>query len=141
MLRDERSPDRRNVWTRTQFGHRQLQRQNHTVQYGTEPLETVQYDIRIPFDNFYKPGGTFMITAGDLAARIVHKGKDKWGRWVTQTIAAKIRNEFGATVASGMGPARGGGSVTSYRSEAYGMLSILRFLIGIAAPVAGNCCN
>jgi hypothetical protein len=40
-----------------------------------------------------------------------------------------MRNEFGVTVATGMGPARGGGNVTSYRAEAYGMLSILRFLI------------
>ena len=43
-----------------------------------------------------------------------------------------MRNEFGATVASGMGPARGGGVVTSYRAEAYGMLSMLRFLIRMA---------
>ena len=43
-----------------------------------------------------------------------------------------MRNEFGATVATGMGPARGGGSVTSYRAEAYGLLSILRFLIRMA---------
>jgi hypothetical protein len=41
-----------------------------------------------------------------------------------------MRNEFNNTVASGMGPARGGGTLTSYRAEAYGiMLAILRFLI------------
>lgn len=43
-----------------------------------------------------------------------------------------MQNEFGATVATGMGPVRGGGRVTSYRAEAYGMLSILRFLIRMA---------
>jgi hypothetical protein len=43
-----------------------------------------------------------------------------------------IRNEGGITVASGMKPARGGGTVLSYRAEAYGMLSLLRFLIRIA---------
>jgi ribonuclease HI len=42
-----------------------------------------------------------------------------------------IRNEHGQRVASGMGPASGS-SPTSYRAEAYGMLSILRFLIRIA---------
>ena len=43
-----------------------------------------------------------------------------------------MRNEFNNTVASGMGPARGGGTMTSYRAEAYGMLAILRFLIRLA---------
>ena len=43
-----------------------------------------------------------------------------------------IRNESGIAVASGMGPARGGGCVTSYRAEAYGLLSLVRFLIRIA---------
>jgi hypothetical protein len=43
-----------------------------------------------------------------------------------------MRNERGETVATGMGPAHGGGKVTSYRAEAYGMLSILRFLIRMA---------
>ena len=39
-----------------------------------------------------------------------------------------IRNEHGLRVASGMGPARGS-KPTSYRAEAYGLLSLLRFLI------------
>ena len=43
-----------------------------------------------------------------------------------------MRNEHNITVASGMGPARGGGTMTSYRAEAYGMLAILRFLIRMA---------
>ena len=43
-----------------------------------------------------------------------------------------MRNEFNNTVASGMGPARGGGGMTSYRAEAYGMLATLRFLIRMA---------
>ena len=43
-----------------------------------------------------------------------------------------MRNARGETVATGMGPAHGGGKITSYRAEAYGMLSILRFLIRMA---------
>ena len=42
-----------------------------------------------------------------------------------------IRNEAGQTVATGMGPAPGT-KPTSYRAEAYRMLSIMRFLIRIA---------
>ena len=43
-----------------------------------------------------------------------------------------MRNEQGLTVVSGMGPARGGGKMTSYRAEAYGLLAVLRFLIRMA---------
>ena len=42
-----------------------------------------------------------------------------------------IRDERGTTVVQGMGPAPGS-KPTSYRAEAYGMLSIMRFLIRIA---------
>jgi hypothetical protein len=39
------------------------------------------------------------------------------------TFGWSIRNENGTSIVSGMGPARGGGKVSSYRAEAYGMLS------------------
>ena len=42
-----------------------------------------------------------------------------------------IRNEHGTRVASGMGPARGS-KPTSYRAEAYRLLSLLLFLVRIA---------
>lgn len=38
----------------------------------------------IPFHSVYKPGGTFMITTGNLTGRVVHQSADHWGRWVTQ---------------------------------------------------------
>ncbi|KAI2501661.1 hypothetical protein MHU86_12785 [Fragilaria crotonensis] len=43
--------------------------------FGTSP---------IPFHSVYKPGGTFMITTGNLTGRVVHQSADHWGRWVTQ---------------------------------------------------------
>ena len=46
------------------------------ITFGTTP---------IPFPKQYKPGGTFMITAGDLTGRVIAQMQDKWGRWVTQT--------------------------------------------------------
>jgi exonuclease III len=44
--------------------------------FGTTP---------IPFTNMYKPGGTFMVTAGNLSGRIIADAKDPWGRWVSHT--------------------------------------------------------
>ena len=43
--------------------------------FGTTP---------IAFSKYYKPGGTFMITAGDLTGRVIAQKHDKWGRWVSQ---------------------------------------------------------
>ena len=50
------------------------------VIFGTTP---------IPFTNSYKPGGTFIVTAGDVTSRIKHQEKDKWGRWVSQTLQGR----------------------------------------------------
>ena len=44
--------------------------------FGTTP---------ITFPKQYKPGGTFMIAAGDLIGRVIAQNQDKWGRWVNQT--------------------------------------------------------
>jgi hypothetical protein len=43
--------------------------------FGTTP---------IAFSKHYKPGGTFMITAGDLTGRVIAQKHDKWGGWVSQ---------------------------------------------------------
>jgi exonuclease III len=43
----------------------------------------------IPFTNNYKPGGTFIVSAGDVTGRIKHQEPDKWGRWVSQTLQGK----------------------------------------------------
>jgi hypothetical protein len=50
------------------------------VIFGTTP---------IPFTNSYKPGGTFIVSAGDVVGRIKHQDKDKWGRWVSQTLQGR----------------------------------------------------
>ena len=44
--------------------------------FGTTP---------IPFTNMYKPGGTFMVSAGDITGRLLQDAKDPWGRWVSHT--------------------------------------------------------
>ena len=36
-----------------------------------------------------KPGGTFMITAGDLTGRVIAQNTDKWGRWASQTFKGR----------------------------------------------------
>ncbi len=50
------------------------------VIFGTTP---------IPFTNSYKPGGTFMLSAGDVTGRMKLQNKDKWGRWVSQTLQGR----------------------------------------------------
>ena len=45
------------------------------VTFGTTP---------IPFSKHYKPGGTFMITSGNVTGRVIARKSDKWGRWVRQ---------------------------------------------------------
>jgi exonuclease III len=48
--------------------------------FGTTP---------ILFANPYKPGGTFIVSAGDITGRIRHQETDKWGRWVSQTLQGR----------------------------------------------------
>ena len=44
--------------------------------FGTTPIE---------FCTNYKPGGTMMVSVGDLTGRITAQSQDKWGRWTSQT--------------------------------------------------------
>ena len=44
----------------------------------------------ISFKSMYKPGGTFMLTVGNAAGRIISQTQDKWGRWVSQTFQGKV---------------------------------------------------
>jgi hypothetical protein len=39
----------------------------------------------ISFTSMYKPGGTFMLAAGNVTGRIISQDQDKWGRWVSLT--------------------------------------------------------
>ena len=48
--------------------------------FGTTP---------IIFPKQYKPGGTFMLTNGNITSRIIDQQHDKWGRWVSQTFQGK----------------------------------------------------
>jgi hypothetical protein len=50
--------------------------QRSKATFGTTP---------IPFNKMYKPGGTFMVTAGDLSGRIIQEERDPWERWVKHT--------------------------------------------------------
>jgi exonuclease III len=38
-----------------------------------------------PFDTNYKPGGTMIVSIGDITGRIAVQSHDKWGRWTSQT--------------------------------------------------------
>ena len=43
----------------------------------------------IPFTSNYKPGRTFIVSAGDVTGRIKHQEPVEWGRWVSQTLQRK----------------------------------------------------
>ena len=40
----------------------------------------------ISCNSMYKPGGTFMLAAGNATGRITSQEQDMWGRWVCQTV-------------------------------------------------------
>jgi hypothetical protein len=50
--------------------------QKSRMRFGTTPIS---------FANMYKPGGTHIISTGDITGQITHQESDKWGRWVSQT--------------------------------------------------------
>ncbi len=39
----------------------------------------------ISFETNYKPGGSMIVSIGDITGRIVVQSHDKWGRWTSQT--------------------------------------------------------
>ncbi len=45
----------------------------------------------IPFVKQYKPGGTFMITNGNLTSRVIEQKQDKWGRWMGASGLSRTR--------------------------------------------------
>jgi hypothetical protein len=49
--------------------------ERHRLVVGTSP---------ITFSNFYKPGGTMIVTVDSLMGRVVKQDRDWWGRWVIQ---------------------------------------------------------
>jgi hypothetical protein len=59
--------------------------QRSKATFGTTP---------ITFNNMYKPGGTFMVTAGDLSGRLLQTDHDKWGRWVSHTYQGRGSNKL-----------------------------------------------
>jgi hypothetical protein len=40
----------------------------------------------ISFETNYKPGGSMIVSMGDITGRIVVQSHDKWGRWTSQTL-------------------------------------------------------
>ena len=49
--------------------------QRHRLTFGTSP---------IPFKTYHKPGGTFIMTTGNITGRVTKQESDKWGRWSSQ---------------------------------------------------------
>jgi hypothetical protein len=43
----------------------------------------------IAFENLYKPGGTFIMSVGDMTSRLRDRYRDKWERWTSQTFQGR----------------------------------------------------
>jgi hypothetical protein len=43
----------------------------------------------ITFQSHYNPGGTYLVTVGNVAGRIVNQGQDKWGQWICQEFSGR----------------------------------------------------
>jgi exonuclease III len=41
------------------------------------------------FENLYKPGGTFILSVGNITSRLSGRFQDKWGRWTSQTYSGR----------------------------------------------------
>lgn len=39
----------------------------------------------LKFETLYKPGGTFIVSVGEVTSRLCNRFQDKWGRWTSQT--------------------------------------------------------
>ena len=50
--------------------------QRNCITFASTPLK---------FENLYKPGGTFIMSIGDITSRLSERFSDKWGRWTSQT--------------------------------------------------------
>ena len=68
---DTTKPEVRTILYKTAKQHWQ----RHRMTFGTSP---------IPFKTQHKPGGTFILTTGNVTGRVIKQERDKWGRWVSQ---------------------------------------------------------
>lgn len=74
--------------------------QEHQLDSGQQQVKSIIYQTSrqhwhryrtlfgtttVPFCSMHKPGGTFMLTAGNVTSRIKHQKSDSMGRWVSQT--------------------------------------------------------
>jgi ribonuclease HI len=50
--------------------------QRNRITFSSTPLK---------FENLYKPGGTFILSVGNITSRMSECFQDKWGRWTSQT--------------------------------------------------------
>ncbi|KAI2510607.1 hypothetical protein MHU86_3718 [Fragilaria crotonensis] len=60
-----------------------------TIRQYWERTKFIAGTTPIPFSTSYKPGGTFLLTTGCLAGRIVNQAQDRWGRWVIQEFSGR----------------------------------------------------
>jgi hypothetical protein len=50
--------------------------QRNRITFSSTPLK---------FENLYKPGGTLILSVGNITSRMSERFQDRWGRWTSQT--------------------------------------------------------
>ena len=87
--------------------------QRNRITFASTPLR---------FENLYKPGGTFVMSVGEITSRLSGRFQDKWGRWTSQTYRGRAGRSL--TVISAYqvvtdNPARG---TTTAAAQQYSLL-------------------
>jgi exonuclease III len=87
--------------------------QRNQITFASTPLK---------FENLYKPGGTFILSVGNITSRLSGRFQDKWGRWTSQTFRGRAGRSL--TVISAYqvvtdNPARG---TTTTAAQQYSLL-------------------
>lgn len=95
---------------------------HNTTQQHWKRNRTTFASTLLKFENLYKPGGTFVMSVGDITSRMSERYQEKWGRWTSQTFRGRAGNAL--TVISAYqvvtdNPARG---TTTAAAQQYSLL-------------------
>ena len=62
---------------------------HNTTQQHWKRNRTNFASSQLKFENLYKPGGTFILSVGEVTSRLCSRFQDKWGRWTSQTFQGR----------------------------------------------------
>jgi hypothetical protein len=62
--------------------------------FSTSPSKMVMASSQFKLEGNYKPGGTMLLSTGNILSRLIESGKDSMGRWVYQTYAGRNQDRI-----------------------------------------------